>query len=85
MVTEPLYSVLPNGMVSDGTDDAEPSFFQEYKYKLENLYSHFYTKKGAQMAEERQHAAMTFYNDMLHEVTETYAEGWDQLKRQIEK
>lgn len=28
-VSEPLYSLLPNGQVSDGEQDAQPSFFQE--------------------------------------------------------
>ena len=35
-VSEPLYSLLPDGTVSTGEDDTEPSFFQEYKYKLES-------------------------------------------------
>lgn len=84
-VTEPLYSVLPDGMVSDGTNDTEPSFFQEYKYKLESLYDHFYTEKGAQMARERQYAAVTFYNSIYDEVNETYTDGMDKLWRQIEE
>lgn len=84
-VEESLYSLLPDGMVSDGVNDAEPSFFQEYKYKLENLYNHFYTKKGAQIARERQSAAVSFYNNIFHEVNETYANGMDRLKRQVEE
>ena len=35
---EPLYSLLPDGTVSDGTHDTAPSFFREYKYKLEHIY-----------------------------------------------
>ena len=35
IVTEPLYTLLPNGEVSDGANDTTPSFFQEYKFKLE--------------------------------------------------
>lgn len=57
IVCEPMYSVLPNGMVSDGENDIEPSFFQEYKYKLEKLYSNFYTERGAEIAKSRQTAA----------------------------
>lgn len=34
IVSEPLYSLLPDGTVSDGAGDDAPSFFQEYKYKL---------------------------------------------------
>ncbi len=33
-VAEPLYHMLPDGRVSDGTGDTSPFFFQEYKYKL---------------------------------------------------
>lgn len=83
-VGEPLYSLQPDGMVSDGINDEEPSFFQEYKYKLENLYDYFYTRKGAQMAKERRQAAVTFYNDILREVKEAYTDGKDKLRLQIE-
>lgn len=84
-VTEPLYSLLPDGMVSDGGEDLEPSFFQEYKFKLENLYGHFYTKQGFQIAKERQQAAVDFYNNLLAEVKATYQIGTDLLEKYIEK
>lgn len=32
---EPLYSRNSMGEVSDGSEDTTPSFFQEYKYKIE--------------------------------------------------
>lgn len=83
-VSEPLYSLLPNGMVSGGENDSAPSFFQEYKYKLENVYSHFYTAKGALIARERQHSAVEFYNNIFHEVNEAYIDGMDKLKQQVE-
>ena len=37
MFGEPLYSFNESGEVSDGTNDKEPSFFQEYRYKLEKV------------------------------------------------
>ena len=83
-VSEPLYSLLPNGMVSDGKDDLSPSFFREYKYKLENLYSHFYTKKGALIARERQQSAVTFYNNLFHEVSTAYKSGKGTLMKHLE-
>ncbi|MBQ7956937.1 MAG: HD domain-containing protein [Clostridia bacterium] len=79
-MAEPLYSVLPDGRVSDGTDDKIPSFFQEYKYKLEKIYSRFYTVRGKEIAEERRKTAESFYNDMLNEVTSTYDNGISLLK-----
>ncbi len=72
IVSEPLYSVLPNGMVSDGKNDTVPSFFQEYKYKLENLYTNFYTIKAAEIAQERQRIAVDFYNCLYQEANSAY-------------
>lgn len=83
-VTEPLYSLLPDGTVSDGTGDEAPSFFQEYQYKLANLYTHFYTKAGAEKAMERKPAAERFYRDLLGEVRDSYADGAEELKKQID-
>lgn len=82
-VSEPLYSLLPNGQVSDGSTDKIPSFFQEYKYKLEGLYSRFYTNRGAEIAAERQTAAKAFYESMVHEVQASYKIGKALLHRQI--
>lgn len=83
IVSEPLYSVLPNGTVSTGENDAEPSFFQEYKYKLENLYSGFYTQKAAEIATKRAPVAAAFYNSLYQEVNETYENGRKELCRVI--
>ena len=82
-VAEPLYFLLPDGTVSDGSNDKEPSFFQEYKYKLENVYSRFYTKKGNQIAKKRQHAAADFYNSMFNEINESYKNGIRSLKNAL--
>ncbi len=82
---EPLYSLLPDGSVSDGTGDTELSFFQEYKYKLEGLYSKFYTKKAAELAKERQAAAVEFYNSLYKEVRDSYGNGKEELGKYIEE
>lgn len=78
-VGEPLYSLKENGEVSDGSDDTAPSFFQEYKYKLEGLYSKFYTKRGKEIALQRQHSAVSFYENMLNETTVSYKTGIKRL------
>ncbi len=70
-VSAPMYSRLPDGTVSDGTGDTVPSFFREYKFKLEKLYDRFYTEKGAALANERREAAQQFYADILREVRES--------------
>lgn len=82
-VSEPLYSLLPDGQVSDGSNDKTPSFFQEYKYKLEGLYSRFYTSRGLEVASERRAAAISFYESMVHEVQSSYRVGRELLRGQI--
>lgn len=82
-VGEPLYTLTEEGLVSGGEGDQEPSFFQEYKFKLEGLYAGFLTKKGAEIARGRQKAAEDFYNNMLKEVSEAYRTGRELLGQVI--
>lgn len=82
-LSEPLYSLAPDGSISDGTGDEAPSFFQEYKYKLEHLQEHFYTERGRLLAAQRQAAAAAFYESMLQEVRETCSNGKELLDKQL--
>lgn len=82
-VSEPLYTVDSEGRVQDGTEDTEPSFFQEYKYKLENVYSHFYTKRGAEIARTRRQAAVDYYESLLREVRPVYEKGRRELTERL--
>ena len=82
-VEEPLYRVLPDGAISDGTDDAGPSFFQEYHFKLERLYDRFLTARGAELARERRQIAADFYEALRREVTQSRAMGRKLLEEQI--
>lgn len=79
IVAEPLYSMLPDGSVSTGENDTAPSFFQEYKYKLEKLYSNFYTERAAAIAKERQSIAVEFYNSLYQEINSAYQNGTREL------
>lgn len=83
-VSEPLYSLTPDGNVSDGTEDASSSFFQEYKYKPEGLYSHFYTQKAKEPAKSRQSTAISFYNDLFKEMNSSYHNGREELQQHLE-
>lgn len=74
-VSGSLYSLNDDGRVLDGTTDTEPSFFHEYKFKLEKLYDGFYTPVARQMAERRRHAATEFYAAMLDEVVSCHELG----------
>lgn len=85
IVSEPLYSMLPDGTVSTGENDTVPSFFHEYKYKLENLYSHFYTKRGSELAKERQQIAVDFYNSLYHEANSSYKNGKNELNKYVQE
>ena len=79
-VSEPIYTLLPDGSVSSGENDTTPSFFQEYKYKLEKVYSNFYTEEAKMIARERQDSAITFYNSLYGEVKSSYENGKDELR-----
>ena len=79
IVCEPIYSVLPEGMVSTGENDVTPSFFQEYKYKLEKLYTKFYTTRAAEIAKQRQGIAVEFYHCLYEEANFSYENGVKEL------
>lgn len=83
IVGDPLYNVLADGTVSDGILDTQPSFFREYKFKLEKLYSNFYTAKGEELARSRQNAAAMFYSSLLQEVNQSYICGKEVLELKI--
>ena len=82
-LSEPLYSVLPDGGISDGIQDPSPSFFREYKFKLEKLYGQFYTAEGAQLAQQRQKIAADFYESLYREVNTGYRSGCEMLRERV--
>lgn len=85
IVGEPLYTLARDGSVLDGTTDTDPSFFQEYKYKLETIYDHFFTKEGARLAKTRQDAAARYYQDLLSEMRAVYENNAERLYAHIEQ
>ena len=74
-VGEPLYTLSARGEVECGQPGTDPSFFQEYKFKLETIYDKFYTRRGGELARQRKQAAVSFHDDLLHEVKSTYGLG----------
>lgn len=74
-VGDPLYTLGDDGMPSSGDGDEKHSFFQEYHYKLKNLYDKFFTERGRQIAEIRRSAAAAFYNSLKNEVEQAYSNG----------
>lgn len=84
-MAEPLYHILPDGRISDGTENLGPSFFREYKFKLEKMYDRFYTKTGEAMARQRQRIAADFYESLYREVNTSYLEGKSMLQGFVEE
>lgn len=82
-IGQPLYSLNDDGTVSDGSEDKTPSFFQEYKSKLEKLYSKFYTERGKEIALGRQLSAVSFYENLFKEISELRKEGIKNLSERI--
>ena len=78
-VTEPLYTRRQDGTISNGNGDENPSFFQEYHRKLTKLYDRFYTRRGAELARERQFAAVSFYENIYTEVNRFDIQGRNRL------
>jgi uncharacterized protein len=74
-VSDPLYTVDEEGNVSDGESNEPPSFFHEYKFKLEKVYDLLYTKRGREIANKRRDSAAVFYNCLLAEAKECYTVG----------
>lgn len=84
-LSEPLYSLLPDGNVSSGENDTQPSFCHEYKFKLEKLYDHFYTETAARMASQRRKIAADFYENLYRETSCAYEFGRKALARVVHK
>lgn len=84
-VSEPLYTLDPTGQVSTGENDTVPSFFQEYKFKLEKVYDKFYTEHGKKLAKQHRQAAKDFYEHILDEVSSAYRLGKAELAKHINR
>ena len=70
-VGEPLYILGDNNeIITEGGGADISSFFQEYNFKLKNVYGSFYTNRAKEIAAKRQKAAMDFYDSLYNEVSE---------------
>ena len=75
----PLYTLRNDGSISDGKDDLQETFFREYHFKLEKLYTQFFTSRGKELALQRRSAAAAFHDALLSEIRNTYENGQAQL------
>ncbi len=80
---EPLYRLNKNGGISSGERDEEPSFFKEYKCKLENIYDRFFTRRGAELAAQYRKDAAAFYESLFWQVSSAYEAGKTELEKHL--
>ena len=75
-ITEPLYILDEDENITvDGGGAELSSFFQEYNYKLKNLYDSFFTERAREISLARQKTAIDFYNGLFSEITMNYRNG----------
>ena len=74
--SEPLYILDESGdIVTGGGGEEISTFFQEYNYKLKNVYDAFYTRRAKIIASSRQKTATDFYDGLYREVSQNYERG----------
>ena len=81
-IGQPIYTLNDIGEISDGYESAR-SFFHEYRFKLEKLYSNFLTDYGRALAEKRRQAAEDFFRSLFDEVTQSRQNGKAMLDKYI--
>lgn len=79
-VGDKLYSTDDAGNVIDGENDPDNTFFNEYKFKLENVYDRFYTARGREMAMRRKKPAEDFWDSLRGDVVEIHRRGIELLE-----
>lgn len=82
-VGSPIYTAGPDNRPLPGDRDEPESFVREYNRKLKNLCEHFYTRRGAELARQRQHHAQAFYDALMGEINA--AQGQSLLEAQLGK
>ena len=77
-----LYRVDENGYIITKKNEKEDStsFFEEFNYKLKNIYNTFYTKRAKEIAEKCRQNALDFYSGIHNEVIENFHNGKKHLK-----
>lgn len=70
-----MYALDEDGHILTAPLENNNGFFQEYNYKLRNVFDRFHTARGKELAEERRISGERFYNDMLREVSQSHEVG----------
>ncbi len=84
IVADPLYSIDEYGNVLDGGNDEQSSFFQEYNWKLKNVYDKFFTCRAKAIAAKRRRSSIDFYESMYNEIKSIHKTGLEMLSKVLE-
>lgn len=80
---EPLYRMDGTGRIQTGPG-GEPSFFQEYDFKLRSLAGGMYTRRGRALARQNQARADAFYDALLAQLQGGADRGRQILRQALE-
>lgn len=84
-ISEPIYIIDEAGdIITNGGGAEISSFFQEYNYKLKNIYNSFFTAHARKIAMERKNAAQNFYNSLYSEINTNYENGIKNFLKDID-
>ena len=79
---EPLCVFDERGRIlTEPTGEELSSFFQEFNYKLRNVYDKFYTARAKSLAEERKRIALDFYDCLYREIQQGHDGGAHRLEK----
>ena len=79
-ILQPLYVIENGGILTAGSGIEAQSFIEEYNYKLRNIYDTFQTTRGKILAEERRTAAISFYENIMSEISASHIAGIKRLE-----
>ena len=82
VIGEPLY-VKQNGKILDGTD-GNKSFFNEYTYKLSNVYNKLFTDRAKQMTIKMKRDARYFYETLYNDLNNSNIYGQEKIKNLLD-
>jgi len=85
-VAGPLYILDEDGeIIIDAKNTESTSFFQEYNYKLKNVYDSLYTERAKEIAIKRQKTAADFYDGLFAEISDNYEYGRAKLREVLHR
>ena len=84
-IEEPLYKVDGEGMPLPGLKEEEQSLFKEYKQKLCQMDTLFFTKEAKRIGAKRQKTMDFYFRKLKNEVDEGYDTGKNLLNKWMDK